>query len=454
MEKQSFLEKRFKLKEHNTSVKTEIIAGITTFLTMAYILGVNPGMLSATGMDFQSVFLATAISAGLASIIMGIVANFPVALAPGMGVNAFFTYTVCMTYGYTWQEALAAVFITGIIFLVISFSGLRKTVINSIPQDLKNAIGAGIGFFIAFIGLKNAGIIVSNSATLVGLGDLTNPAVVLCIFGIIITLVLIAKRVKAAVFYGLFATAVIGVVAGMLGVPFMPAMPTGIVSTDFSMPTFGAFLVGFETIFTKPDLIVVLFSLLFVDFFDTAGTLVAIGNRIGLIDQKGELRNAEQAFAADSVGTMIGAVAGTSTVTSYVESTAGVEAGGRTGLTAVVVGVLFLLSTLFYPLLSVVNSVMVAEGVFLSPVTSPALIVVGILMVEQVKHIEWENFAEAAPSFITILMMILTSSIADGIAFGFLTYGVVSIATGKAKEVKPTMWAIIVIFLIHFSGIL
>lgn len=449
-EKKSFLDRFFKLTENKTSIKTEVLAGLTTFLTMAYILGVNPAMLSATGMDFQSVFLATAISAGVASIIMGLVSNYPVALAPGMGVNAFFTYTIVMTYGFTWQEALAAVFITGVLFLIISFTGVRKTVINAIPTDLKHAIGAGIGFFIAFIGFKNAGIIVSNGATYVGLGSLSHPTVLLCLFGIAVTLFLIARKVNAAVFYGLAITAITGVVLGLAGVEMMPVMPSAIVSVDLQMSTFGGFLEGFKTIFSHPELFVVLFSLLFVDFFDTAGTLVAVGSRVGLLDEKGDLKNAERAFAADSVGTIVGSVLGTSTVTSYVESTAGIEAGARTGLSSVVVGILFILSIFFMPLLSVVDGIMVAEGVFLSPVTSPALIVVGILMVSQVKQIDFERITQAAPAFVTIIMMVLTFSIADGIALGLLTYGVVKIAAKETKDVHPAMWVIIALFVLHF----
>ena len=446
-------EKLFKLKAKNTTVKTEVIAGITTFLTMAYILGVNPQMLSATGMDFNSVFLATAIASGIASILMGILANFPVALAPGMGVNALFTYTVCMGYGYLWQEALAVVFISGVIFLIISITGLRKIIINAIPTHLKSAIGAGIGFFIAFIGLKNAGIVIPNASTYIGLGPLTTPTILLCLLGLVITIVLLVRKVNAAVFYGLLATAVVGVILGMAGISGMPTAPASIVASVPPMPTFMAFTDGFKTLFSHPDLILVIFSFLFVDFFDTAGTLVAIGSRVGLIDKKGELINAEQAFAADSVGTCVGAVLGTSTVTSYVESTAGVAAGGRTGLTAVVTGVLFILSVFFTPLLSVVNSVPVLIGeatFFLSPVTSPALIVVGVLMVQQVREIEWLDLKIAAPCFITIIMMVCTASISDGIALGFITYGIAELASGDYKNVHVSMWVLILIFLARF----
>ena len=434
------LEKLFKLSSHKTTVKTEILAGLTTFLAMAYILAVNPGMLGATGMPVQSVFLATAIASGIASILMGVLANYPVSLAPGMGVNAFFTYTVCMQFGYSWQAALAAVFVSGIIFIVISVTGLRKMIINAIPQQLKLAIGAGIGFFIAFIGLKNAGIIVANESTFVALGKLTDPVVLLAIFGLALTLILLAKKVTAAVFWGLIGTAVVGVIAGLCGVANMPQLPTVIMQFNFEMPTLGAFMSGFGELFAHKDFIVVIFSFLFVDFFDTAGTLVAVANRAGLVNEKGELENIEKALLSDSVGTCVGAVLGTSTVTSFVESTSGVEVGGRTGLTAVTTGVLFLLSIVFFPLLSVVTSA----------VTAPALIVVGILMAQQLGGIEWDNFIFASTGFMAIIMMILCYSISDGIALGFITYGAVMLGSGKAKEVRPIIWILDIVFILYF----
>ena len=433
-------EKLFKLSSHNTTVKTELIAGLTTFLAMAYILAVNPGMLSTTGMPYQSVFLATAIASGIASILMGLLANYPVALAPGMGVNAFFTYTVCLTFGYSWQAALAAVFVSGIIFIVISVTGLRKMIINAIPQQLKLAIGAGIGFFIAFIGLKNAGLIVANDATFVALGNLTDPAVLLAIFGLALTLLLLARKVSAAVFWGLVGTAVVGVILGLCGIQGMPQLPTSIVSFNFDMPTMGAFAQGFGELFARKDFFVVIFSFLFVDFFDTAGTLVAVANRANLINEKGELENIEKALLSDSVGTCVGAVLGTSTVTSFVESTSGVEVGGRTGLTACTTGVLFFLSIFFFPILSVVTP----------QVTAPALIVVGILMAQQLGGIQWDNFVFASTGFMAIISMILTYSISDGIAIGFITYGAVMLGSGKAKEVRPIIWILDIIFILYF----
>lgn len=436
------LENLFKLSEKKTDVKTEIIAGVTTFLAMAYILAVNPGILGAAGMDVHSVFMATAIASGFASILMGILANYPVALAPGMGVNAFFTYTAVMQYGETWQSALAAVFVSGVIFLVISVTGIRKMIINAIPKQMKLAIGAGIGFFIAFVGLMNAGIVVSNPDTGVALGELTNPTVLLAIVGILITIALIGKNVPAAVFFGLLITAVIGLVAGFMGVEGMPQLPESM-AVNFEMNTIGSFMEGFEDLFSDlGNMFIIVFSFLFVDFFDTAGTLVAIGNRIGLVNEQGELENVEKALLSDAIGTIAGAALGTSTVTSFVESSSGVAVGGKTGLTAVTTGVLFFLSIFLAPLvLSVVTSA----------VTTPALVAVGILMAQQLKGIDWDDFAFAAASFVTIAMMILTYSISNGMALGFITYAIAMVATNRSKEVSPVVWCLVAIFILYFG---
>ena len=431
------LEKIFKLKEKGTTVRTEVIAGITTFLAMAYILAVNPNMLQETGLSYESVFLATALSSGIATLIMGLLANYPVALAPGMGVNALFTYTLVFSMGYSPAAALAAVVVSGIIFLVISVTGIRKAIINAIPQQLKLAIGAGIGFFIAFIGLKNAGIIVGSESTFVSLGKLTDPVILLALFGILITIVLMAKKIPAAVFYGLVITAIVGIVFGLFGIEGMPE----IVSVDLDTSGFGIFMNGFEELFSHPDCIVALFSLLFVDFFDTAGTLISVANKTNLVDKNGELANIEQALVADSTGTVIGGVLGTSTVTSFVESTAGVEAGGRTGLTACTTAILFFLAIFFAPVLSVVTSA----------VTAPALVAVGISMASQLGGIEWDDIVFAASGFITVIMMILTYSISDGIAFGFIVYGLTSVVAGRAKQVKPIVWVLILIFVAYFA---
>ena len=435
------LEKIFKLKEKGTTVRTEVIAGITTFLAMAYILAVNPNMLQETGLSYESVFLATALSSGIATLIMGLLANYPVALAPGMGVNALFTYTLVFSMGYSPAAALAAVVVSGIIFLVISVTGIRKAIINAIPQQLKLAIGAGIGFFIAFIGLKNAGIIVGSESTFVSLGKLTDPVILLALFGILITIVLMAKKIPAAVFYGLVITAIVGIVFGLFGIEGMPEVPSAIVSVDLDTSGFGIFMNGFEELFSHPDCIVALFSLLFVDFFDTAGTLISVANKTNLVDKNGELANIEQALVADSTGTVIGGVLGTSTVTSFVESTAGVEAGGRTGLTACTTAILFFLAIFFAPVLSFVTSA----------VTAPALVAVGISMASQLGGIEWDDIVFAASGFITVIMMILTYSISDGIAFGFIVYGLTSVVAGRAKQVKPIVWVLILIFVAYFA---
>lgn len=438
------LEKIFKLKEKKTTVGTELIAGLTTFLAMAYILGVNPVVLGSTGMDVPSVFMATAISAGFASIIMGLVANYPVALAAGMGVNALFAYTICAQMGYSWQAALAGVFISGLIFVLISVTGIRKTIINAIPKQLKMAIGAGIGFFIAFVGLQNAGIVVGSEATLVAMGNFADPTVLLAIFGILLTIFLVVKKVPAAVFVGMVITAVLGIVCGaMFGLDGMPAWPANPFEMNFDMKAAGSFIDGFGELFADPvKAFIIIFSFLFVDFFDTAGTLVAVASRIGLVNEKGELENVERALMADAIGTVAGAALGTSTVTSFVESTSGVEVGGRTGLTACTTGVLFFVSILFAPIIlaSVTNAV-----------TAPALVVVGILMAQQLKEIDWDNMVYASAGFITVVAMILTYSISNGIAFGFIAYVVAMLAAGKAKQIHLTVWILMVIFVIYFA---
>lgn len=449
------LEKLFKLNAKNTSVKTEIIAGITTFLAMAYILGVNPGILGDAGMDPQAVFMATAISAAIASIVMGLLANYPVALAPGMGVNALFSYTVVMKMGFSWQAALAAVFVSGVVFLLISVTGIRKMIINAIPKQLKLAIGAGIGFFIAFVGLKNAGIIVTNASTAVGLGSFQSPVVLLAVFGILVTIFLVIKKVPAAVFVGMIITAAVGIVAHEAfgvsvldanGLELMPALPTSFISTNFEMSAMGSFMDGMGELFAVPGAaFVAIFSFLFVDFFDTAGTLVAIGNRIGLVNDKGELENAEKALVADAVGTVVGAALGTSTVTSFVESSSGVGVGGRTGLTAVTAGVLFLLSIFISP---------IVLSTAVSAVTAPALVVVGIMMAQQLKGIDWDDMVFAAAGFITVVFMILSYSISNGIAMGFIAYTVAMVAAGKVKQINPIVWALVIIFILYFGWLI
>nr|WP_303068002.1 NCS2 family permease [Catenibacterium mitsuokai] len=436
------MEKLFHLKEHGTNVKTEILAGITTFLAMAYILAVNPAILGQAHMSHQGVFLATTISAGAVSIFMGLIANYPVSLAPGMGVNALFTYTIVGQMGLSPEGALACVFVSGIIFVIITVTNIRRMIINAIPAQLKLAIGAGIGFFVAFVGLKNAGIVVASESTFVALGNLKDPTVLLALFGIIITLVLLVKNKPAAVFYGLIITAVVGVVFGSIfGLKGMPQLPSKVVSVNFDFSLVGAFARGFNEMFTHPQCIVAIFSLLFVDFFDTAGTLVAVASKADLIDENGELVNVERALLADAVGTVFGSMIGTSTVTSFVESTSGVGVGGRTGLTACTTGICFLLTVFFYPVLSMITDA----------VTAPALVIVGILMASQLKDIKWDNLIFAASGFVTIIFMILGYSISNGIALGFIVYVISMIATGQAKDINKMVWVLFLLFIAYFA---
>lgn len=438
------MEKFFGLEENGTNVRTEIIAGITTFLAMAYILAVNPLILHDAGMPVSGVFFATAISSGVISILMGVLANYPVALSSGMGVNALFTYTVVAKMGLSWKGALACVLVSGIIFILITVTNVRKMIINAIPAQLKLAIGAGIGFFVAFVGLKNAGVIVTNASTLVSLGDFKTPTVVLALLGIIITLILVIKNVPAAVFVGLVITVVIGVIMNAVGLQgtktqALPAF-TGVASFRWDTSLVGACFSGMGELFSHPQCWLAIFSLLFVDFFDTAGTLVAVAGKTNLMDENGELKNVERALLSDSIGTCFGAIMGTSTVTSFVESASGVGVGGRTGLTAVVTGICFLLASVLSPLLSLVTY----------SVTAPALVVVGIMMAQQLKGIDWDNMIVAAATFVTVIVMILGYSISNGIAAGFIVYAAGMIAGGKAKEVSPIVWVLVVLFIFYF----
>ena len=431
------LNKFFKLDENNTDLKTELLAGLTTFLAMAYILGVNPTMLAEGGMPATGVFFATALASGVSCIIMGLISKYPVGLAPGMGMNALFTYTIILTMGNTWETALAAVFVSSIIFLLITISGLREAILNALPFDLKLAIGAGIGFFLAFIGLKGAGIIVADPATLVGMGTILSAPALLAVIGILLTLILYIKKVPAAVFLGLVITAILGVIFTLFGFgagdPIMPAIPAEFVS-------------GFTQLFSNiPNLIMILFSLLFVTFFDTTGTLIPLANQCGFVDEEGNAEGIDKAFLGDAISGIIGAILGTSTLTAYVESATGIGLGGRTGLTAVFTGIFFLLALIFAP---------TVLALFTSSVTAAALVIVGILMIVQLKEVDWDNMVVAASVFMTIIMMLLTYSISLGIAWGFVTYAIASIATGKAKEFSWIMWIMVIIFALYvFFGL-
>ncbi|OIJ15315.1 guanine permease [Anaerobacillus alkalilacustris] len=430
------MDRYFGFKEHGTSYRQEMIAGLTTFLSMAYILFVNPSILSATGMDTGAVFTATALAAAIGTLIMGIVANYPIALAPGMGLNAFFTFGVVLGMGIPWETALFGVFMSGIIFIIITVTKIREKIINAIPAELKYAAAAGIGLFIAFIGLKNAGIIVGYEATLVTLGHLTAGGPLLAIFGLVVTSIFMVRGFKGGIFYGMIITAIVGVITGVA------PMPSGIVGSVPSLsPTFmAAFSIDFSEIFTV-SLLVVILTFLFVDFFDTAGTLYAVANQAGFVKDN-KLPRADRALLADSSATSIGALLGTSTTTAYIESSSGVAAGGRTGFTSVTTGMLFLVALFFSPLLVIFDTT--------PAITAPALIIVGVLMASSLSQIEWNKFEIAVPAFLTALTMPLTFSIADGIAIGFIFYPITMVAKGKAKEVHPIMYVLFVIFIAYF----
>ncbi|MFC5465673.1 NCS2 family permease [Lederbergia graminis] len=419
----------FKFKELGTSYRQESVAGLTTFLAMAYILFVNPSLLSAAGMNQEAVFVATGLAAAIGTLIMGLWAKYPVALAPGMGINAFFAFTVVIGYGVPWQTALAGTFVSGLIFFILTLTKIRETIINAIPEQLKLAVAAGIGLFIAFLGLQSAGIVADNPDTLVQLGNLRDPETLLAIFGLVVTAFFMIKGFKGGIFYGMVVTAIVGIIFKQ--VPLPDGIVQGIPSLE---PTFGQFAGHLDELFTK-DMLIVIFTLLFIDFFDTAGTLVAVTKKAGLL-KDGKLPRIGRALSADSVATMVGATLGTSTTTSYVESTAGVSAGGKTGFTSVVTAGLFVLALFFSPLLVVVTSA----------VTAPALIIVGVLMASSLAEIKWNEFEYAIPAFMTVIMMPLGYSISAGIALGFIFYPLFMVFKGKFKEVHPIMYILFFVF--------
>lgn len=427
------IERFFNLKANKTSVRTEVLAGITTFMTMAYILAVNPDVLSATGMDKNALFSATALSALVATLVMSLVARLPFALAPGVGLAAFFSFTVVLGMGHSWQFALTAVFLEGILFLILTAFNIRELIVNSIPMPVKYAISAGIGLFIAFIGLQNSGVIVRNDATLVALGEISSPSVLIALGGIIVTAVLLALKVRGALLIGIFAATVAGLPAGVT------QFPEGhLVSAPPSLsPIFLKF--EFAEIFTI-DMLIVIFTFLFVDMFDTVGTLVGVSEKAGLLDKEGRVPRVKQALFADAVGTTVGAVLGTSTVTTYVESASGVAEGGKTGLTSLTTAGLFLVALFLAPLFTMVPPA----------ATTPALVLVGFFMMSPILKVNFEDYTEAIPAFITIIMMPLTYSIASGIAFGMLSYVLLKLLTGKVKNISPAMGVLAVLFLLKF----
>jgi len=430
------VKKYFRFEELNTSYRTEFMAGFTTFLAMAYILFVNPNVLADAGMDKGAVFTATAVAAAVGTLFMGLIARYPIGLAPGMGLNAFFAYTVVIQWGIPWETALSGVLVSGLIFMVLTISGLREKIINIIPVNLKLAVGAGIGFFIAFIGFQNAGLIVANDATLVGIGDITQGPVLLAIFGIFISVILLSLKVRGGIFYGMIITAMAGIVTGII--PMISGIGDIVSPVPSVAPTFGHALFNIGDVFTIQMLVVIL-SFLFVDFFDTAGTLVAVATQAGLMKDN-KLPRAGRALFADSAATVTGSIFGTSTTTSFVESTAGVGVGGRTGFTSVVTALFFLLALFFSPLLNVITP----------EVTAPALIIVGVMMAKALKDIEWDHFEIALPSFLVIATMPLTYSIATGIAIGFIFYPITMIMKRRANEIHPIMYGLFVIFILYF----
>lgn len=432
MEHENFLEKRFNLSERKTDVKTELMAGLTTFMTMSYILIVNPNMLSETGMDKGGVFTATIISSVIAILFMGLIANLPFALAPGMGLNAFFTYTVCMQMGQSWDFALTAVFLEGIIFLILSVFKVREAIFTAIPMTLKKAVSVGIGLFIALIGFTNAGIIVPGEGVILSLGNLLTPNVLVAFFGLFLMAVLTARGVKGALLFGILGSTILALFTGVT------SLPTGGI---FSLPPsleHVAFKLQFDNIFTL-EMFSVMFTFLFVDLFDTVGTLTGVATKAGLLDENGELPSAGKALLADAIGTTIGALLGTSTVTTFVESASGVADGGRTGLTAISTGFFFFVSLFFFPLFAIVP----AEA------TAPALIMVGLFMMSPIKDIDFDDYTESVPAFLTIAMMPFAYSIAEGIAFGMMSYVIIKFTTGKRKDVSPLMFILALVFLLR-----
>lgn len=432
--KGNFLDKTFKLTENNTNIKTEVIAGITTFMTMAYILVVNANILGDAGMDKGAVFAATAISAFIGSLAMGILANYPIALAPGMGLNAFFAYTVVLSMGYDWQFALCAVLIEGIIFILLTITNVREKIIDCIPGILKHAVTAGIGLFIAFVGLANVGLVV-NGATILSLGNVKDPLILLTIFGVLLASVLLAKNVKGAFLLSMLIVSAVGMIFGIVD------LPNGVVSSVPSLkPIFlQALSVQKSQIFSF-DMLVVVFTFLFVDLFDTVGCLVGVASKADLLDEDGKLPRAKQALFADAIATTLGALIGTSTVTAYVESAAGIGEGGKTGLTAITTGVLFLLSLFFAPIFTAIPA----------QATAPVLILVGVMMASSLTKIDFTDFTSAIPAFLTFAMMPLAYSIADGIIFGMISFTVLKIATKKKEEVNISLIIVSILFILKF----
>lgn len=424
-------EKFFKLKQNGTNVRTEVIAGITTFLTMAYILAVNPNILSATGMDANALFTTTAIATIVATLVMALWAKLPFALAPGMGLNAFFAFSVVLGMGHTWQFALTAVLIEGIIFIILTAFNVREAIANAIPKSVRTAISAGIGLFIAFIGLQNAGIIVKHDATLVSLGDITSGTALLGLIGLLITSVLVVKKVKGDLLIGIILTAIIGIPLEITQLNGFMSLPPSIEPIFFKFE--------FDQIFTF-DMAIIVFTFLFVDIFDTLGTLVGVSTKANMLDKDGKIPNVKKAFMADAIGTTAGAMLGTSTVTTYVESAAGVSEGGRTGLTSLITAICFMAALFFAPLFLAIPGA----------ATAPALILVGLYMISPIKELDFNDFSESIPAFICIIAMPLAYSIAEGITLGVLSYVIINLIAGNFKKLSIGMYVLAVLFILKY----
>lgn len=433
MNQNNFFSRYFSFQDNNTSLGREIDAGFTTFMTMAYILVVNPLILGDAGMDPGAVFTATALSSMIATLFMAFLANLPFALAPGMGLNAFFAYYVVLQLGYSWQMALTAVFLEGIIFIILSFFNVREAIINSIPLSLKKAISVGIGLFIAFIGLSNVGVIVQGDGVLLALGNMMDKEVLMTLAGIFLIAVLLSKRVKGAILIGIFAMTLVGI---PLGITQMPSGISSIISAPPSLaPTFFKF--DWSNIFST-DMLIIVFTFLMIDMFDTVGTLVGVSTKAGMLDENGNVPRAKEALLADAIGTVAGAAMGTSTVTTFVESASGVAEGGRTGMTAFTTAILFLLSLFLAPLFLMVPSA----------ATAPALIIVGCFMMSPVGEIDWDDFTEAIPAFLTIAMMPFAYAINEGIVFGIISFALIKLMAGRGKEVPKLTYLIAGLFIL------
>ncbi|MFW6131409.1 MAG: NCS2 family permease [Candidatus Aminicenantaceae bacterium] len=436
----NLMERFFKLEEYNTSVKIEALGGLTTFMTMSYIIFIQPAILSTTGMDKGAVMVATCVSAAIATLLMGLLAKYPIALAPAMGHNIFFAVIVCGTMGYSWQVALGAVFISGTIFIILSIIGVWKKLIASVPDSLKNSIAVGIGLLIALVGLEYGGIVVDKSGVLVGLGDLTSKPVLLVLFGLLLTSILMVLRIRGAILIGILATALLGIPLGIVKYQGIVSSPPSLAPTFFKLDILGAL---------KSGLIAVVFVFFLLDLFDTMGTLIGVSTPAGFL-KEGKLPRADKAMFSDAVGTMCGAFLGTSTVTSYIESSTGISQGARTGLANIFTSFLFLIALFFSPLAEMIGGEYIYEGMTLRPVVAPPLIIVGCLMMVGVRAIDWEDKTEAIPAFLTIIIMPLTLSITEGIAFGFISYSLLKLVTGRGKEVHWIIYLFSVLFIIRY----